>query len=90
MKNLKKVIKEENSFAKFFDQPLIDENNITDEVAQKLFARLDSNLSPECLYQDGERSPAAAKKYEIMYVGAIKELQAMGFKYNQEFYSYYG
>jgi len=89
MKNLKKVIDHENKLAEYFKGPQINIKALTDEDAQRLFGRLDSNLSPESLYQDGERSAAQAVKYQTLYIAAIKELQDMGFKYNDRFLSYY-
>jgi len=54
-------------------------NPPTAQIAQTMFQRLDSNLSPEVVYQDGERRGAAAQKFAAQQHKAIAELKALGF-----------
>jgi hypothetical protein len=49
------------------------------KMAQEMFKRLDSNLSPEVIYQDGERCGAAALKFKAQQLAAIRALEALGF-----------
>lgn len=77
--SLKQFIAEQNRVAGFFNEPQIDINKITDEQAQKMFSRLDSNMSPEHLHMDGERSAAQARKFAKIYTDAFNELKAKGF-----------
>jgi hypothetical protein len=88
MKALNEFIAQENKFAAIFGNKLVDANNITEDDAQALFARLDSNLSPEALTSDGEaKKSVVARRYKL-YTGAIKDLQSAGFKYNSDFYAF--
>jgi hypothetical protein len=57
------------------------------KMAQEMFQRLDSNLSPEVVYQDGERRGAAAQRYAAQQHAAIKELKALGFTPIGQMYS---
>jgi hypothetical protein len=61
--------------------------NPTPEMAQAMFSRLDSNLSPEALYADGERPRAQAQKLAKQYRAAIAELKAKGFQPAGEMYN---
>lgn len=51
----------------------------TAKMAQQMFQRLDSNLSPEVIYQDGERRGAAAQRFKSQQEAAIRDLKALGF-----------
>jgi len=59
----------------------------TAEQAQVMFARIDSNLSPEVIYMDGERRGAAAKKFEATQRAALKDLESLGFKPVEKMYN---
>ena len=59
----------------------------TPEMAQVMFKRIDSNLSPEVVYMDGERKGAAAKKFADKQRAAAKDLEALGFKPEGEMYN---
>ena len=78
LKNLAIIIEGENRVAKYFNDPLIDINALTKEDAKRLQSRLESNLSPEVLYQDGERSHAEAMRYQRLYIAAQAELKNTG------------
>lgn len=77
--SLQQFVQDENRMAALFNKPVIDINNITQEQAEQMFQRLDSNMSPECLYADGERSKAAAARLAKIYRKAFEELMAKGF-----------
>lgn len=85
--SLQAFIDQENRMATFMGLPQIDPNNIDDAKAQEMFQRLDSNLSPEALYQDGERPRAQAAKLAKLYKAAITELKAKGFTPKREMYN---
>ena len=88
MKALKEFIAQENRMNLLFDQPLVVLDSLTQATADTLFARLDSNLSPEALTSDGEaKKSVVARRYKL-YTGAIKDLQTAGFKYNSDFYAF--
>lgn len=59
----------------------------TPEMAQDMFSRLDSNLSPEVVYQDGERRGAKAEKFKKEQLAAIAELKAKGFQPAREMFN---
>jgi len=91
VKHLKKFIKDHNAFEAIFPGGGTypeDPKQLTNEHAQKIFGRLDSNLSPEALTSDGEASRAQIKSRHTLYTGAIKDLESLGFKYEGTFYSY--
>lgn len=56
-------------------------------MAEYMFQRLDSNLSPEVVYMDGERRGAAAQKFAAAQRKAIAELKALGFSPAGEMYN---
>jgi hypothetical protein len=85
--SLKIFLDQENRMASFFKEAPVDINAIDDARAQKLFQRLDSNLSPECLFQDGERPRAAAASLKKIYLAAIADLKAKGFSPKEPMYS---
>ena len=51
----------------------------TPKMAQAMFQRIDSNLSPEVIYMDGERRGYAAQRFKSQQEAALKELKAFGF-----------
>jgi hypothetical protein len=77
--SLQQFIDDENRLASFFKKPQIDIAKIDDAQAQEMFSRLDSNMSPECLFADGERPRAAAARLAKVYRKAFEELKAKGF-----------
>ena len=56
-----------------------DVANLTEEQAQEIFAMLDGDLSPENLHCDGEITAAQARRRAVQFVGAGRELIALGF-----------
>ena len=89
MRNLKEVVDFENRMTRLFGKgPQIDLDNITQDVANALFERLDCNLSPEVLTCDGERSKAEIRKNFKLYTAAIAELRALGFEPTKQMYNF--
>jgi hypothetical protein len=87
LKNLSKFVENENRMAEYFGGKVIDINAITDEDAQKLWNRLDSNLSPENLTCDGELRGAKLRARYNYFKGAMKELKTLGLKFNARSYN---
>ena len=77
--SLKQFIAHENRMRVFFKEPPLDAETLTHDEATKLYQRLDSNMSPEVLHADGERSAAAARALAKMYRQAFADLKAKGF-----------
>jgi len=59
----------------------------TPEMAQQMFSRLDSNMSPEALFADGERPRAQANRLAKEYRAAWADLLALGHKPQGQFYN---
>ena len=85
--SLKKFVEQENMMNRIFNQPMIDLSNLNQESADKLFQRLDSNLSPENLSADGELPRAKVQQRYKLYMGAINDLKKLGFTPTEEMYS---
>lgn len=87
LKNLSKFVENENRMAAYFNDKVVDIKAITDEDAQKLWNRLDGDLSPENLSCDGElRGAKLRAKYNLLK-GAMKELKTLGLKFNARSYN---
>lgn len=79
--HLSKVIQEFNWTAKFSKNVHeIDSRNITISDATALFLFIDSELSPEHLTMDGERSSVQVMARQSMLDGATTALQRKGFR----------
>jgi len=87
LKNLSKFVENENRMAVFFNDKVVNVKAITDEDAQKLWDRLDSNLSPENLSCDGEIRGAKLRARYNYFKGAMKELKTLGLKFNARSYN---
>ena len=77
--NLKEVIERENFFRNFRDETELDIDNLTTEDANALYESIDFNMSPEHLHCDGEITVAQARAKARKFMGAVAELQKMGF-----------
>lgn len=77
--SLAKFIDRENRFRRVFGMPEYNVNNITDDDAQEIFGKLDSNMSPENLACDGERPRSEQAALAKVYKKAFNELRGMGF-----------
>jgi hypothetical protein len=82
---LRAIIEHENFMRKFRDEEPIDINalyKITDaniKIANSLFESIDCGLSPENLHCDGEISRSAAQAKFNRYMGAVHQLEIMGY-----------
>jgi len=85
--SLKAFVAQENKFNAIFGMEQVDLKTLDQASANKLFQRLDSNLSPEALTCDGERSRAQVQKFYKMYTAAIADLMKMGYKPTEKMYS---
>lgn len=80
MKNLTKFVDQENRMRKLFGDTPIDIQTLTNDTVQDLFLSLDRCLSIEALTMDGERPQSQVQKLRKEYMGAVKELVAMGYR----------
>lgn len=79
MSPLDNVIHNVNAVESLFSQAVINPKNIRESDAIRLFDHIDSELSPENLYQDGERSAGDADSIYQELVAAATELHSKGF-----------
>ena len=89
--SLKLLIEKQNMMAKIFKDPLStywNIDNITQETADAMFSRLDSDMSPEALFADGERPRSQAAKLAKQYKAAFKELTDRGFRPTSTLYNF--
>jgi len=75
--SLSSVIREVNAFRR---GPKIDPRYVTIRDSIDLFEHIDFQLSPECLYQDGERSHYCAMKREQQLKSAAQTLVKQGYR----------
>jgi len=76
---LQTIIDHKNLWGSFKKEQPININTLTTEQANDLYETIDCGLSPENLHCDGEISRTQAMKKYRAYMGAVKELQKMGF-----------
>lgn len=75
------LVEEHNMMGRFFkEQSPWSTTDIDQKMADEMFKRLDSNLSPEVLFADGERPRSQAMALAKRYNKAITELKAKGFR----------
>jgi hypothetical protein len=79
MKNLTQYVAEVNLMNSLFGSPVIDLPNLTAESAEKLFEKIDCDLSPENISCDGEASPGRVRQRAKLLTGARAELEKLGF-----------
>jgi hypothetical protein len=63
-----------------FPSTKIDPTNITQADADRIFQKIDGELSPENLHCDGEISRSSAQRKLNGYKAAVKELARKGFR----------
>lgn len=80
MKNVKTVVDQMNSMRRIFNEQQLDFSKLDADMADMIFVEIDVCLSPESLYQDGERPRAQANKLRKLYEAAIAELNAAGYR----------
>lgn len=86
--SLAQYIARKNIMNAFFKEPLLEEEKLDDAMAQELFQSLDTDMSPECLTADGERSRAEVARLRKLYTGAYKDLVKKGFSPAEEMFSF--
>lgn len=80
MRNLTKYVEDINRWAAIFGEGRdIDVNNLNEELAHKLFQRLEGDLSPENLCCDGELSISQVRRKAKMLHGAVADLKWLGY-----------
>ena len=79
MQNLRRYVELENARLALFGDDPMDVDNLTEAQAERLFYRIDGEMSPENLHMDGEISPAAARERAKLFTGAAEDLVELGF-----------
>jgi hypothetical protein len=79
MSALSAVLKEVNAHRTMYGERIIDSKYIMISDARDIFRYIDNRLSPEWLYQDGERSTTEAHKIRDRYVAAVTTLIERGY-----------
>jgi hypothetical protein len=74
-KHLEQYLEQKNRWQKFFNYRPLSLDNQQDR--QALARGIDSALSPENLHQDGEASPADARREYKRLTAVAKELKAL-------------
>lgn len=74
-KHLEQYLEQKNKWQKFFNYRPLSLDNPKDR--QALARGIDSALSPENLHQDGEASPADARREYKRLMAVAKELKAL-------------
>jgi len=85
-KALQEVIDHQNFFAKLTNKTEMDINSLSDTDANELYHSIDGHMSPENLHCDGEISIAQARTKARMYMGAVAQLEKMGFAMPEDVY----
>ncbi len=93
---LRKVIDQENFMRGLRKETPIDIDGLykinteNQALAASLFESIDGHLSPENLHCDGEISRAEATRKYRMYMGAVNQLENMGYTIPDECYECQG
>ena len=86
MKNLTKYVEGVNVMRRIFGDEEFNVNELDQGLANKLFHKLDGELSPENLHCDGEITAAQARKKARLFHGAIEDLTRLGFTIPEDCY----
>lgn len=78
--SLRKYLEQKNAMSRIFNRPVYHLAFLTAKDAESIFECLDSELSPESLSCDGELPAAKVRTRYKLYMGAINDLEKMGFK----------
>ena len=74
--HLEQLVDDINFWAELKGEPKMNAHQLTQADADKIYHKIDGNLSPEILACDGEASPAQVKRTYRMLTGAVSSLDA--------------
>lgn len=75
MQNLIQYISKINTIRTLFNEKNIDLNSLSDSDISAIKSNLESDLSPENLFADGEISRQQAQQKELFFKNVLKELE---------------
>lgn len=86
MQNLTQYINKINTIRTLFNEKNIDLNSLSDSDILAIKSNLESDLSPENLFADGEISRQQAQQKELFFKNVLKELEEKTQKQIQLYY----
>lgn len=86
MQNLTQYINKINTIRTLFNEKNIDLNSLSDSDISAIKSNLESDLSPENLFADGEISRQEAQQKELFFKNVLKELEEKTQKQIQLYY----
>ena len=86
MQNLTQYISKINTIRTLFNKKNIDLNSLSDSDISAIKSNLESDLSPENLFADGEISRQQAQQKELFFKNVLKELEEKTQKQIQLYY----
>lgn len=86
MQNLTQYISKINTIRTLFNKKNIDLNSLSDADISAIKSNLESDLSPENLFADGEISRQQAQQKELFFKNVLKELEEKTQKQIQLYY----
>lgn len=86
MQNLIQYISKINTIRTLFNEKNIDLNSLSDADISAIKSNLESDLSPENLFADGEISRQQAQQKELFFKNVLKELEEKTQKQIQLYY----
>ncbi len=86
MQNLTQYISKINTIRTLFNKKNIDLNSLSDSDISAIKSNLESDLSPENLFADGEISRQEAQQKELFFKNVLKELEEKTQKQIQFYY----
>ncbi len=75
MQNLTQYINKINTIRTLFNEKKIDLNSLSKSDISDITSNLESDLSPENLFADGEISRQQAQQKELFFKNVLKELE---------------
>lgn len=75
MQNLTQYISKINTIRTLFNEKKIDLNSLSKSDISDITSNLESDLSPENLFADGEISRQQAQQKELFFKNVLKELE---------------
>ncbi len=79
MEYLTQFVNNQNRWGDIFGETFLDLDKLDDALAQKLFGKLEAELSPENLHCDGEITAKQARTKAVLFNGAIRDLEKLGY-----------